>query len=218
MGTEDTPGGRDGERGGRRGYHHGNLREALIEATRDLIVEKGVAGFTFAEVARRAGVSPAAPYRHFQNREEMIAETAKRGFELFADRLEAAWNGGRPSALSAFEAVSSAYLTFARAEPAAFAAMFDPRVAPVDDPGLRAAGHRAFDVLRRACARLAEALPEERRPPAAMMAYHIWALSHGVAALFAQDGSGRRSPIPAEDLLESGVAIYLRGLSLLPPG
>ncbi|MEO1274450.1 MAG: helix-turn-helix domain-containing protein, partial [Pseudomonadota bacterium] len=57
---------------GRRGYHHGNLREALIEATRTLIAEKGVAGVTIADAARAAGVSPAAPYRHFQNREELI--------------------------------------------------------------------------------------------------------------------------------------------------
>ena len=62
---------RKGQDNGRRGYHHGNLREALIEAALKLISEKGPAGFTFAEAARTAGVSPAAPYRHFRDRDEL---------------------------------------------------------------------------------------------------------------------------------------------------
>ena len=56
-----------------RAYHHGNLREALIQAARDLIKEKGPAGFTFADAARSAGVSPAAPYRHFRDRDALVA-------------------------------------------------------------------------------------------------------------------------------------------------
>ena len=65
----------------RRGYHHGNLREALVAAALELIAEKGPAGFTFAEAARAAGVSPAAPYRHFRDREALLADIARRGFE-----------------------------------------------------------------------------------------------------------------------------------------
>ena len=63
----------------RRGYHHGNLREALIQAAQDLIGAKGPAGFTIAEAARLAGVSPAAPYRHFRDAESLLAEVATRG-------------------------------------------------------------------------------------------------------------------------------------------
>src|SRR5262245_64624981 len=74
-------------RGGRRGYHHGNLREALIGAALDLISQKGPAGFTFAEAARQAGVSPAAPYRHFRDRDALIADVAHQGFERFGQRL-----------------------------------------------------------------------------------------------------------------------------------
>ena len=74
-------------RGARRGYHHGNLREALVEAALDLIAEKGPAGFTFAEAARHAGVSPAAPYRHFRDRDELLADVARQGFEQFAAAL-----------------------------------------------------------------------------------------------------------------------------------
>jgi AcrR family transcriptional regulator len=66
---------------GSRGYHHGNLKEALIRAALELIAAKGPSGFTFAEAARSAGVSPAAPYRHFRDRDELLANVARRGFE-----------------------------------------------------------------------------------------------------------------------------------------
>ena len=76
-----------GERDAPRAYHHGNLREALIRAALELIASKGTAGFTFSEAARFAGVSPAAPYRHFRDRDELMASVALRGFELFAVTL-----------------------------------------------------------------------------------------------------------------------------------
>ena len=103
---------------GRRGYHHGNLREALVRAALDLIAEKGAAGFTFAEAARAAGVSPAAPYRHFRDRDALMADVAKRGFEQFEKRLAAAWDEGRPNPLTSLERLGRAYLAFAREEPA----------------------------------------------------------------------------------------------------
>src|SRR5256885_12884743 len=108
---------RDG-RGGRRSYHHGNLREALISAALDLIAQKGPAGFTFAEAARAAGVSPAAPYRHFRDRDALMADVARRGFERFSTELARAWDNGRPDPLRAFERLRRAYLDFPRREPA----------------------------------------------------------------------------------------------------
>src|SRR5947207_15232648 len=88
---------------GRRGYHHGNLREGLGRAALDLIAQKGPAGFTFADAARWAGVSAAAPYRHFRDRDALIADVAKRGFELFEAALNHAWDEGRPEPYRAFE-------------------------------------------------------------------------------------------------------------------
>src|ERR1700727_3956679 len=84
-----------------RGYHHGNLKEALIRAALELIAQKGPAGFTFAEAARFAGVSPAAPYRHFRDREELLANVALRGFEQFEAALARAWDEGRPDPFAA---------------------------------------------------------------------------------------------------------------------
>ena len=201
-----------GHRGGRRGYHHGNLREALVDAALALIAAKGPSGFTFAEAARSAGVSAAAPYRHFRDREALVADVARRGFERFAEALEAAWDGGRPEPLGALDRVGRAYLAFARDEPAYYAAMFQAGI-PLDDPDLAAAGERAFAVLRRATEAVCAALPPERRPPALMVALHVWALAHGIASLFGGPG---RHPVPMspEDLLEAGVLVYLQGLGL----
>lgn len=201
--------------GTRRGYHHGNLREALIDAALALIASKGLSGVTFAEAARAAGVSAAAPYRHFRDRESLLAEVARRGFEHFAERLEAAWQDGRPEPIAAFNAVGRAYLAFARAEPACYTAMFEAGLSLDDHVDLRVAGDRAFAVLRTAAERLVADLPREGRPPALMMALHIWSMSHGIAALFARaDGGRRRLPMSAEDLLEAEVLIYLRGLGI----
>ena len=199
--------------GSRRGYHHGNLREALIRAALKLIAEKGPGGLTFADAARAAGVSSAAPYRHFRDRDALLADIARRGFERLEAALARAWDDGGPEARAAFSQVGRAYLAFARAEPAHYAAMFEAGV-PLDaDPALRQAADRAFGVLRTACEAVCSLLPKERRPPALMMALHVWALSHGVAALFARGDAGRRKlPMAAEDLLEAGVLVYLQGL------
>ncbi|HEX7967554.1 MAG TPA: TetR/AcrR family transcriptional regulator [Stellaceae bacterium] len=199
----------------RRGYHHGNLREALINAALELIAAKGPFGFTVAEAARSAGVSPAAPYRHFRDRDELIADVARQGFARFEAELKLAWNDGLPDPFAAFERVGKAYLAFARAEPAYYSAMFEAGIPLEAHPDLLQAGERAFGVLRKAAEALSAKLPPEKRPPALMMGLHIWALSHGIASLFARgDAARRRVPMSAEDLLEAGMLVYLRGLGL----
>jgi AcrR family transcriptional regulator len=212
-GTEapETP-----DAGRRKSYHHGNLREALVEAALKLIEEKGPLGFTMAEAARAAGVSPAAPYRHFSGREELIAAVALRGFERFADELERATEGGEKAPLTAFSAAGAAYLAFAREKPGYYVAMFESGVSIAGDPDLKRAADRAMAVLRLSAERLSAHLPAGRRPPAGMVANHIWAFSHGVVELFGRGRPGARAPYSAEEMLESGTAIYLRGLGLIP--
>ena len=205
---------KDSESGG-RGYHHGNLKDALVAAALDLIAKKGPFGFKFAEAARWAGVSPAAPYRHFRDRDELIANVALRGFELFETALARAWNEGRPDPSRAFENVGRAYLGFARTEPAYYSAMFESGIPLDSTPELRRASEGAFAVLRAASEKLIERLPAGSRPPALMMSLHVWALSHGIASLFGRGDAGRRAlPMSAEELLEAGVLIYLEGLGL----
>jgi AcrR family transcriptional regulator len=200
-----------------RGYHHGNLKEALLQAALDLIAKKGAAGFTFADAARLAGVSPAAPYRHFRDRDELLSSIAQRGFEQFESTLSQAWDDGRPDTVTAFERVGKAYLAFAREKPAFYSAMFESGLAVDASPSLQAAAERAFAVIRAAAERLAAlAPPGSPRPPALMMALHIWSMSHGIASLFARgDAARRKLPMSAEELLEAEVLIYLRGLGFL---
>lgn len=201
---------------GRDTYHHGNLREALVAAALGLIAERGPAGFTFAEVARSAGVSPAAPYRHFRDRNALVAEVARRGFERFAAELEVAWQEGRPDPVSAIENCGRAYLAFAAREPASYAAMFEPGFPIEDDPALLVASDRAFAVLRRASEHACATMPRGVRPPALMMALHLWAMAHGVASLFIgrSDAARRKLPMTPEELLEAGLLIYLQSLGL----
>ena len=200
-----------------RGYHHGNLKEALLQAALDLIEKKGAAGFTFADAARIAGVSPAAPYRHFRDRDELLSSIAQRGFEQFETALSQAWDDGRPDTVTAFERVGKAYLAFAREQPAFYSAMFESGLAVDVSASLQAAAERAFAVIRAAAERLAAlAPPGTPRPPALMMALHIWSMSHGIASLFARgDAARRKLPMSAEELLETEVLIYLRGLGFL---
>jgi AcrR family transcriptional regulator len=201
--------------GGPRGYHHGNLKEALVRAALELIAEKGPAGFTFADAARWAGVSPAAPYRHFRDRDELLADVARRGFEQFSEALAKAWDEGRPDVMSAFDRLGKAYLDFAKRLPAYYSAMFEAGVPLDTDPQLRTASETAFAVLRSAAEKLVAMMPAQGRPPALMVALHIWSMTHGIASLFSRGDAARRSlPMPPEELLEAAVLIYFRGLGL----
>ncbi|RLJ41648.1 TetR family transcriptional regulator [Litoreibacter meonggei] len=201
----------------KRGYHHGNLKQALVEATLKLIEDKGPTGFTVAEAAKLAGVTPAAVYRHFDGREALIAECALQGHRIFGDLMEHAYADGHPTALKAFEATGRAYLAFARKFPGHYMAMFESGVNLQANPVLATAADRSRGVLEQAAQKLSEHIPADKRPPATMFSSHIWAMSHGVVELFARGAPGAKAPFPPEDLLEAGIGIYLRGLGLIEP-
>jgi AcrR family transcriptional regulator len=141
---------------------------------------------------------------------------ARQGYDIFAALLDYAYDNGKPTALAAFEATGRAYLAFARKYPGHYKAMFEAGLAFDQHPDLHSVAERARGTLERAAEALSAHLPADRRPPAAMFSAHIWAMSHGIVELFARGKPGARSPFPAEDLLEAGIGIYLRGLGLLP--
>ena len=200
----------------KRGYHHGNLRQALVEAALALIAEKGPQGFTLSEAAKAADVTPAAVYRHFAGRDDLLAEVARQGFDIFGALLEYAYDDGRPTALAAFEATGRAYLAFARKYPGHYQAMFESGLQPGQHGELASVAGKAKATMDRAAEHLARGLPGGRRPPASMISAHVWAVSHGVVELFLR-GNGGPQPWPPEDLLETAIGIYLRGLGLLSP-
>src|SRR3989442_10251968 len=168
---------------GPRGYHHGNLKEALIRAALELIAQKGPAGFTFAEAARWAGVSPAAPYRHFRDRDELLVDVARRGFDRFEVMLARAWDSGRPDAFAAFDRLGKAYLQFAKSEPAYYSAMFEAGIPPQASPGLRDAGEPGFAGFRNATERLAAPLPFPEPSAGPMIALPILGTLPSVATI-----------------------------------
>lgn len=197
----------DSELSERRGYHHGNLREALLEAARRLIAERGPAGFTLSDAAKLAGVSPAAPYRHFKDREALLKEIAVAGFEALGRRLRAAAEAG---GADGFVAMGRAYLAFAREEPAYYAAMFNTGHpgggGSADDPG--------FAALQQAVGRSIGSSDPRRVKVAATL---VFALTHGLASLSAPGSiavpGGLESP---EEMLDVGVNALLAGFARTP--
>ena len=199
----------------REGYHHGNLRQALIDAALALIAERGPQGFSLADLARELGVSPAAPYRHFRDRAALLAEIAQRGFELFEAELTGAWDLGRPEPSRAMIRCGRAYLNFGRRQPALYTVMFESGLPMDSDAALLRASERSFGVLLTAAETLCAAIPRDRRPPPMMVALHVWSMAHGTASLFLAhaSGPGRVLPMAPEDLLEAGLLVYLQSLS-----
>jgi AcrR family transcriptional regulator len=195
----------------RQGYHHGNLKEALVTAARALIAERGPAGFALSEAARLAGVSAAAPYRHFKDRDALIAEVARRGFGEFARRLAAAWAGLEGEPMTGFAKMGEAYLAFAREEPGYYGAMFTSGGARA--PAAR--GSSTFGELEDVIARIVGGQGQRGQPAGAdprALAYQVWAMSHGIATLSAAGHIPREEArVRPEALLRTGVAALLAG-------
>jgi AcrR family transcriptional regulator len=165
------------------GYHHGDLRRALVEATLDLVAEHGTEGFTLRAAARLAGVSDGAPYHHFADKESLLTEVALEGYRALARDLEQA-AAGATSEASRGHAMAVAYVAFAAAHPARFRLMFGPASEQrARHPELSLAARRVFGHLRRT-------LGAPTREPGASeraLALCAWALVHGLA-LLAIDG------------------------------
>ena len=161
-------------------YHHGNLKQALLEAAVQLIAETGPRGFTLREAARRAGVSHNAPYRHFRDRDDLLAAVATDGFDRLTRAMARAGPGVRP--LHRLRRSGLAYVDFGLRWPQHFAAMFDAPRDPAAYPACAAAAQRCFQTLLgfvrdcQAAGQLPAGDPER-------LAYHAWSLVHGIAKL-----------------------------------
>jgi AcrR family transcriptional regulator len=194
----------------RRGYHHGRLKDALIEAARSLVAQHGPHGFTLSEAAKLVGVTAAAPYRHFADRNELMGELARRGFELFGERLAGAWDEGRPEARIALRRMGRAYLAFAAAEPGLYAAMFQNAKSlwgPAADVIASKALEGLVDAATAVLSKHGAAPGDARR-----LAYELWALSHGTAMLAVAGHLGRAED-PAAILEHGAEALIERALT-----
>src|ERR1700730_8545607 len=156
-------------------YHHGDLRAACVRAAMELLEEGGEAALSLRAVARRAGVSPSAPYRHYEDREALVSAVAALGYRELAERLVAAHSS--PSTPEQLASVAIAYVQFALERPALFRVMFGE---PCDrDNDERTAATAAVTLyLREIVGRI---FPEA---DAEAMATATWALVHGLASLY----------------------------------
>lgn len=160
----------------RDSYHHGDLKRALTSAALSLVAEKGPKGFTLTEAARRAGVSAAAPYRHFADKAELLATVAEQGFADLHAALVAAADGASDPTARVVE-LGRAYVRWAVAHPDHYRVMFGSEISKADHPALADAADRAFGDLLDAIA----GLVDDQDPRA--VAAPLWALVHGVASL-----------------------------------
>jgi AcrR family transcriptional regulator len=164
-------------------YHHGDLRRALIDAALALLTEEGAWNFTLREVARRAGVSHAAPYNHFTDKSALLAEIAALGFDTLRQLMDNAARKHAHSAREALLGIASAYVRFGVEHPAHYRLMFGPELAEKDrHPTLQQAGDATFAVLTAALGR-GQAAGQIRKAPVREQALACWSLVHGLTTL-----------------------------------
>jgi AcrR family transcriptional regulator len=165
----------------RHSYHHGDLKQALTSAALSLVAEKGPKGFTLTEAARRAGVSAAAPYRHFADKAELLAAVAEQGFrELHADLVAAADRASDPK--DRVIELGRTYVRWAVTHPDYYQVMFGTESLKAEHPGLAVAAEQAFGDLLDAITTCQQAGAVRIDDPLEIAA-PLWSLVHGLASL-----------------------------------
>lgn len=165
-------------------YHHGDLRHALLESALAIVSEEGVRDVSLREVARRAGVTYAAPYHHFADKSALLAAVGAQGFEVLIEELERAC-ARRTELEPQLLAMTEAYLTFAVSHPSHYRVMFLPELKAASDEAFHLAANRAFDMLH---SKVKLARPRESELAQRTLAGAMWAAMHGLS-LLAIDGT-----------------------------
>ncbi|GAA5159860.1 MULTISPECIES: TetR/AcrR family transcriptional regulator [Amycolatopsis] len=172
----------------RESYHHGDLRAALVEAALTLIAERGIDALSVAEAARRTGVSPGAPYRHFPTRLALLKAAATRAAEVLAADLRASVRETADPA-EALAATAAVYVRFVVRHRAGFDLIFAEQLRPLADPALGDAGRAVMDVLLP----IALELTGDAQAALDLLQQHI-AAAHGFAVLHLSGFMSRYSP------------------------
>ena len=191
----------------KRTYHHGNLRAALIATGLELIAEQGARALTLRELGKRAGVSRTAAYRHFRDRAELLEAIQEAGFERFADALSAARLAAGAGFTARMQALSLAYVRFAREFPAYFEVMFSHPGEPASARHSEQ-GDRAYEVLHQTI-REGQANGEVRDGDSNLLASAAWAIVHGIATLHLERQFAK---MPPEVFVRDCSGLILTGL------
>lgn len=163
-------------------YHHGDLRNALIEAGLALLEEGGRAEISLRKAAARVGVSHAAPKNHFGDLRGLLTAIVAEGFRRHRQAMVTAMERAEDSDSARFQAVAEAYVTFARAQPALFRLMFSDEKLKMDDAALREASRGSYAVLEEVTARLTYSRSDSL-PDGLSAQLLAWSLVHGFAHL-----------------------------------
>ena len=198
--------------GAKPGYHHGDLRGALLKAARLILEEQGPRALTLREAARRAGVSHAAPRYHFASLRVFMADCAATGFDELAEQLARAWikAGGDADPDMGLSEMGKAYVLFAMRNRAVFRLMFDRDTYAAPTPILSASGERAYSVLVRGVTALDPTVSQDRISFAVAT---LWSLVHGFATLTLEgkiDGPKPRQGVVGEQVA-AAVRMFLPG-------
>lgn len=196
------------------GYHHGNLRQDLVAAALEIINRRGPQGLTLREVAKRLGVTAAAPYRHFESKEALLSAVATDGFTTLLEGMQVALTEAGPEPLARYEAMAVGYVRFATAHPDHFRVMYGPEVdfEDVAVPQRRAAFRLLTDAVV-ACQDAGLAVPAN---PGAI-ANKAWAYAHGLVTLYLHGLLPRSIDIPALIDLARHIRVFLRPSDPPPP-
>ena len=193
-------------------YHHGSLREALVDAGIRVLSREGADAVTLRAVAREAGVSHAAPYSHFKDREALLAAVAVPSFHELARRLREAVAGEPGDAGARIRAAGQAYLGFAIDSPEEYRLMFGPRVGSFEaHEALQAASRGAFGVLV-AAVEAGQAAGLVSPGPSAGFATFAWASVHGLASLFVDRRVDVSDPAVRDRLVTNLTGLILDGI------
>ncbi len=193
-----------------RPYHHGDLRRALVRSARRLLREGGPEALTLRGVARAVGVSQAAPYRHFEDRQALVAAVAEEGFK----DLKSAMRRGMEQAegRSALRQVAVAYVTFAHAHPAEYRVMFGPVAADREDlSSLKATSRSVLDFVKTGIERLQEA-GLVGGGDAQVLAVVTWSMLHGLVML-SLDGQTKGVSLSLDQLVDTSTHLMMFGMA-----
>ena len=187
-----------------RSYHHGDLRAQLIATVTQLVEERGADGFSITEASRRAGVSSAAPYKHFRDKPEIMRAVTAAAMERLADRMEEGAAAHPRGSLGRVSAIGRAYIAFALAEPGLFKVMFGSEAGAVEDPDLHALGLRTFGIVLDAVAARRGAAPDA--PEVRLRAYTLWTIVHGHSFLAINENTPADGERPDEETFLANAA------------
>jgi AcrR family transcriptional regulator len=180
-------------------YHHGNLPAALLDAAAALVQERGVAGTSLREVARRAGVSHSAPAHHFGDKAGLLTAVAREGFRRFLAALTEADEAFADRPGKRFVEVGVAYVRFAVENPAYFAVMWRSDVQDPNDAAVAEFAAPAFEILRRNVADL-QAGGWRSDDETLTVAVGCWSIAHGLATLWLEGALASQSPLAGSEI------------------